>query len=92
MASMNKGRLKEFERAVHVILIEEWDPIGVKSHPGAEDEYDGYIGGIVRLLLGGADKVRLADHLRRLEVGSMGLSGDEQRLSRVAESLLRLSR
>ncbi|MGH7137553.1 MAG: hypothetical protein ACREHD_17545 [Pirellulales bacterium] len=88
---MKDHHVKELERDIQRILIDEWDPIGVKSCMEAQDEYDGYIGGILGLLVGGVDRVRLADHLRRLEVESMGLhGGNERRLCRVAESLFDL--
>jgi hypothetical protein len=78
--------------AIGEILWRDWDPIGVNAHPEARGEYDGYIGGIRRLLDAGADKVKIVRHLRQIETVGMGLSdrGDEDR-ERVAEILLRLS-
>ena len=85
---MNRNRIRD---AIHSILIAEWDPIGVNAHPEAQNEYDNDIGGIYRLLMVGADKVRIRDHLRRLESDSMGLSGrSDQTRDRVAEMLLAL--
>jgi hypothetical protein len=84
---------KQIHDAIHTILITEWDPIGVNTHPEARNEYDSYIGKIYRLLMGGADKVKMSDHLRRLEQDSMGSSGrDDERRDRVAEMLLTLAR
>lgn len=84
--------MKELEHRIHRILVENWDPIGVKLHPEVQDEYDSYIAGIVRLLLGGADKSKIVDHLRELEINSMGLRGsDDSRLSPVAEALFRVT-
>ena len=28
------------------VLLNVWDPIGVKNEPNAQDEYDGYLGEI----------------------------------------------
>jgi hypothetical protein len=82
---------KQIHDAIHSILIAEWDPIGVNAHPEAQNEYDNYIGGIYRLMMAGADEVRMSHHLRRLERDSMGLSAqDEARSHRVAEMLLAL--
>ena len=82
---------KPSRAAIHNILITEWDPIGAKNHPQAQDEYDNYVGGICRLLMEGVDEVRMSHHLRRLERDSMGLSAqDDGRSHRVAEMLLAL--
>lgn len=35
--------------AIRAVLVNDWDPIGIKGY-GPEDEYDGYIGQIYRLL------------------------------------------
>jgi hypothetical protein len=32
----------ELERKVSRILLENWDPLGVRGIPQAEDEYDGH--------------------------------------------------
>jgi len=50
---------------IHDILIREWDPIGVDDEPLAQNEYDSYIYGIIRLLASGADHVKMAQHLHR---------------------------
>ena len=33
--------------------MDVWDPIGVKDEPNAQDEYDGYLGGVYELLVSG---------------------------------------
>ena len=83
--------VKQLTQPIHTILIDEWDPIGVRSHREAQDEYDGYIGGILRMLSVGADKTKIVDHLRRLETTNMGLGhGDEANRERVADLLIQL--
>ncbi len=73
--------------AIRRILIAEWDPIGCGV---PDDEYDSYIPGIYRLMKGGADTYKLAQHLLHLETVSMGVQGNSQRSDRVARSLLAL--
>ena len=34
---------------VQAILLEEWDPIGVREVPQAQDEYDAYVGSIATM-------------------------------------------
>jgi hypothetical protein len=54
--------------------MEEWDPIGVKDMPEAEDEYDSYIGGMFELLERKAPGHELAEYLRRIEIDRIGLA------------------
>jgi hypothetical protein len=86
--------MSEDERLLHAvrdILFREWDPIGVNSRAGAEDEYDGYAPGVCRLLRRGANERGLTAHLGRLRRVSMGLSvPDETADRRVASRLLAL--
>ena len=47
-------RAREVQNAIREVLIREWDPIHIQDVPEAQDEYDGYVGGVYRLLAGGA--------------------------------------
>ena len=77
-------------KAIGSVLLDEWDPIGVKS-AGQRDEYDGYIGGVYRLLVSGATAVQVAEHLRKIEVENMGLRDTPaEGLLPVAEKLTKL--
>lgn len=69
------------------LLMQEWDPIGVKDAPEAADEYDGYRSPLMQLLRDGAAAERIADYLTTAERG-MGLTPAEPPLG-VAESLRR---
>jgi hypothetical protein len=69
-------------------LMEQWDPIGVKSAPEAADEYDGYRGRIVELLRAGTPPSELAGHLAEFEQ-QMGLTARPEHLLPVAQELAR---
>jgi hypothetical protein len=56
------------------LLLDEWDPIGIRRLHGPEDEYDIYLGEILHLLDTNATADELADFLRTVEIGRMGLS------------------
>ena len=45
------------------MLMQVWDPIGIKDEPNAQDEYDGYLGKVYELLVGGAPDERIAQYL-----------------------------
>jgi hypothetical protein len=42
---------------IRQLLVKEWDPIGIKDEPRAQNEYDSYIGGVFSLPVNhGSDK------------------------------------
>ena len=59
-------------RAIGAILIKDWDPIGVKDEPLAQDEYDRYIGGVYHLLASKPTELQVAEHISQLGAGIMG--------------------
>ncbi|MBI1827043.1 MAG: cyclase family protein [Planctomycetes bacterium] len=71
-------------KAIHDVLIREWDPIGVSDEPAAQDEYDSYIPRIYRLIVEGADDFALARHLEKIETDQMGLASHHDRNDRIA--------
>ncbi|HBR56248.1 MAG TPA: hypothetical protein DEA22_02055, partial [Blastocatellia bacterium] len=44
------ARALEIYDSIRQVLLREWDPIGVANEPGLENEYDGYIGPVYRML------------------------------------------
>lgn len=71
-----------------MILLVDWDPIGVFGHVGAMDEYDSYAVGIYDLLCSDASQEELTAHLRRIEVVRMEVRGNKTMpLSAVAAKL-----
>ena len=84
-------RAKEIQERIKQVLLHEWDPIGVSDIPEAQDEYDSYVGGIYRLLASGASEYQIIERLYNLETVSMGLTGNRERLKRVAGKLAGLS-
>ena len=79
-----ESRAREIQQSIRDALMREWDPIGVKDVPEAQDEYDGYVGGVYRLLAAGASVRDVAEHLARIEQDSMGFSTSPDRLMSVA--------
>jgi hypothetical protein len=60
-------------RGLRQILMEEWDPIGVKGHPEAVDEYDGYLPQVASRLRADATTGEIATFLTEVEEDRMGL-------------------
>ncbi len=76
----NDGVIDKYEsRRIRVdirhVLMSVWDPIGIKDEPNAQDEYDGYLGGVYALLVSGASDGRIEEHLWQIVTERMGLSG-----------------
>ncbi|MBV9836366.1 MAG: hypothetical protein JO055_18250 [Alphaproteobacteria bacterium] len=79
-----------FLGAVQSALMEEWDPIGIRGIPGADDEYWSYAPQIAEMLDMRATRRDVLDHLWWLETDQMGFPGDRVATERFAESLVRL--
>ena len=78
--------------AIKAALLNEWDPIGVKHFPDAQDEYDSYAPHIDTLLITDRPHQEIFDYLRKIETERMGLTGDRQATKRCAERLMRIPR
>jgi hypothetical protein len=72
---------------VKIILLREWDPIGIRDVPQARDEYDAYVGSVVKLILAGESARDIANLLMKIETDQLGLPADEARSVRVARLL-----
>jgi hypothetical protein len=82
------ARLRSAMARIRSVLLEEWDPIGVRDEPRAQDEYDSYVTGIYALLAAHAPGREIADYLHKIETIRMGLRGQaEAKLLKVAELL-----
>jgi hypothetical protein len=78
------------EAKVQMILLQEWDPIGVKDIPEASDEYDRYVSNLCRMLCMGESTANIYSHLRWIETERIGLDGDEQHTFLIAARLVDL--
>jgi hypothetical protein len=65
---------RKIQESIRLVLLRDWDPIGVQDVPEAQDEYDSYVAGVYRLLASGASAHEIAEHLLRIEMFQMGLS------------------
>ncbi len=73
------------------VLLEEWDPIGIRDEPLAQDEYDSYLRHIYDLLARDASDLQIAHHLNQLETVSMGCRKRPiEKLLSVAQSLKKI--
>ena len=85
-------RARDIQRSIAEVLLRNWDPIGVRNVPQAQDEYDAYVGGVYRLIASGATARELAKHLARLEAEHLGFQDtDPKMLIPLAKKLLKLN-
>jgi hypothetical protein len=81
----NKYQSRENRAKVREVLMEHWDPIGVKNSPGAEDEYDAYVGKIYVMLIDErATPEAITDYLYDIATNYMGLTARPEILERSA--------
>lgn len=82
--------MKQNRDVVRDLLLNEWDPIGVKDCPEARDEYDTYADKAYAMLVhDNASAEQIAQYLYRIETEHMGLGNSQQALSR-AQHVARL--
>ena len=71
---INKYESRRIRAEVRRVLLDVWDPIGVKDEPNAQDEYDCCLGSLFHLLTTGATDAQIAEYLWRQGTEHMGLS------------------
>lgn len=64
---------KSFLKTIQLILMAEWDPIGVKNCPEAADEYDSYAMRVYSYLAAGWSASQIAAYLVNVEYDAMGI-------------------
>ncbi len=67
----DKQRVRAAKLQIRQVLLEEWDPIGIADEPLAQDEYDGYLGGIYDLLELGKAEAEIVTRLHFIETINM---------------------
>jgi len=72
--------------SVRLILLADWDPLGVAGILPAENEYDAYVDEVLNLVKH-ANQHALAQHLHDIETKRMGRAGDMQRCLATAARL-----
>ena len=75
----DKYQFRENRCKVRQVLMEAWDPIGVRDVPEAQDEYDAYVAKVYVMLMDGrASQQAIAAYLNHVATDRMGLSPSPQ--------------
>lgn len=72
--SIEKYQSRRVRAQIRHVLMDTWDPIGVKDEPNAQDEYNAYIGDIYELLISQAPDSKIAEYLYSVAHDRMGFS------------------
>ncbi len=83
---MNRDTKAEV-RAINTILWRDWDPIGCGV---PEDEYEGYVWPVYKLLIDGAPEEDVAAYLRCVADEKITVSVSEEKLAPVVAKLMAL--
>jgi hypothetical protein len=89
----DKYRFRENWRLVRELFMRDWDPIGVRDVPQAQDEYDSYVAKAYVMLVDETATVDdLARYLASIEeyMGLTATTRSAERCRRVAEALVAL--
>ena len=68
-------------------MIQNWDPIGIKDEPKAQDEYDIYVPQIVGMMIDGKTAEEISDYLDKIERINMGGGSNRDRSLKVSRTL-----
>jgi hypothetical protein len=71
---IEKKESRRIRAEIRRVLLEVWDPIGVKDVPQAQDEYDCCLYEVFRLLTAGGSDDQITDFLWKQGTEHMGLS------------------
>lgn len=83
---------KRLRQEVRKILLNEWDPLGVKGFPHAQDQYDEYLHEFTQFVWSDSSLGTIVDRFENLERHRMGLNhSDRSRLQEVAKALKSLN-
>ena len=81
---------REKLQSIRGILLEQWDPVGVRNEPTAQDEYDRYLPALLRMLESRASSDEVARYLGDIVDLEMELVTVAERDEAVANALLQL--
>jgi hypothetical protein len=72
LQDIDKAGSRNIRAQIRSVLLDVWDPIGIRDEPNAQDEYDMYIGDIFELLKKNASNEEIAKYLHWVAHDRMG--------------------
>lgn len=74
--AFEKEKWRKQRADIRQILMNHWDPIGVRGFEGAEDEYDRYVGEVATALRNNTPISEIEEFLRWVVTDHMGMNAD----------------
>jgi hypothetical protein len=87
---VDKTQSRLLRAQIHDVLLDIWDPIGIKDEPNAQNEYDGYVGGLYDLLTSGAPDSALLDYLHHAVYENIGLDATREDMRDTVSALRKI--
>ncbi|WP_458409103.1 hypothetical protein [Bacteroides congonensis] len=76
---------------IRAVLIKDWDPLGIGTNLNLGDEYDGYIGSIIHILMYTPSLESIISLLKKIENEDMGIENtDTKYLYPIATKLVKI--
>jgi hypothetical protein len=79
MSEIGEDESRRIRAQIRHLLLNIWDPIGVRNEPLAQDEYDRYLGDLCALLIRRASDAELIDYLHWVAHERMGFTSEASR-------------
>ena len=87
---IDKYESRRIRLDIRHVLMQVWDPIGIRDEPNAQDEYDGYLGNVYELLVGGASNACIAEYLWSVVTERMALPAKIEDMTETVTALRRI--
>jgi hypothetical protein len=84
---IEKAESRRIRSEIRSVLLQEWDPIGIKDEPKAQDEYDGYVGHVYQLLTEHKSDEVIAGYLLQVVTERMGLKAKTSDMAATVQAL-----
>jgi hypothetical protein len=88
---IDKYAARSIKQDIRRVLMDVWDPIGVKGIPNAHDEYDSYINTVFEWLTSGASDDDIAKGLLHIASVIMGLAPTLEGMRPTVQALRNIS-
>ena len=73
MSEIDIDKVAEIHRQIDLVLLHDWNPIGVPDIPEVQDEYRNYVRGVYDIAVKTRSARMVAEHLVKMERDNMGL-------------------
>jgi hypothetical protein len=88
---IGKTESRHIRVQIRHVLLDVWDPIGVRDEPNAQNEYDDYIGRVYELLVSKSPDAELIDYLYWAAHDNMGLDASRSDMEITLKALRKIS-